>query len=120
MTRYRHPIEIVFRQFNGQSLKDVEHITVIDLDDPAVEMAAARLANRGHFLFSADLRSLAPVQCLQSAVRDQTNVVILIPKGFVNPSTLKYVAKISGRKRPASNELVEEQRPRKFWIADTS
>ena len=113
-------MQIVFRQFNGQSLIDAEYITVIDLDDPAVEMAAARFANRGHFLFSADLRSLAPAQCLQSAVRDQTNEVILIPKGSVNFSTLKHVAQLSGRKRPASNDLAEEQRPRKFWIADRS
>ncbi len=99
---YQEPTVIKFVSVNGGDQVVVEEFFVSDLFDPRVKQAALRFGSQGFALFDANFRSVAPSQCLEHALRDDSKSIFMIPRD-----------QLRGRKRPADKGL--RGRPRKFW-----
>lgn len=89
-----------------------------DINDTEVNALAASYNSEGIVTMNTNLRSLAPSQCLQAALEDEDHTIILISNEELNDnalSELKQQAKTL--KRAASDELIDQNRPRKIHIS---
>ena len=82
---------------------------MIDPSDSHVEEVAWEFAAQGIALFDTNLRSLAPPQCLRSALKDNSNTILVVAE----ESLEETLSSRSNLKRPANKELAG--RPRKYW-----
>jgi hypothetical protein len=106
---YREAAAVKFVALSGTEQTVVEEVAVIDPFDSHVEEVAWKFAAQGAALFDTDLRSLAPSQCLRSALKDNSNTILVVAED----SLQKTLSSRSNLKRPADKEL--KGRPRKYW-----
>ena len=108
---YSEAVAVKFVALSGSEQTVVEEVTVIDPFDSHVEQVAWKFAGQGMALFDTNFRSLAPSQCLRSALKDDSNTIIVVAEESLQ-KTLS--ASRSNLKRQASEEL--SGRPRKFLV----
>ena len=75
-------INFVLRE--GNAWVEQENLS-IDRSNPAlVEHIAEEHTQKRRFLFDTSLRAMTPSECFDAIVRDDTNMVLLIPEGSIN------------------------------------
>lgn len=90
---------------------------MIDDDGPNVESVADDFMRQGLVALDTSLRTLAPSQCLRSALHDDLHRIFLVPAVDMNENTVSDIqAKVAGTKRRASDDLLDQARPRKIQL----
>lgn len=91
----------------------------LDANGSNAEATAQDFAQRGLVAMSANLRSLAPSQCLRTALDDDSRTIFLVPVADMSHDVAHEIqAKISGTKRHVDSGQLDHDRPHKIRIID--
>lgn len=106
-----------FVEYRAGTVSLVHEERVDDNNDSHIEQIATDYVRQGFVLRDTDLRTLAPSQCLRSALEDDSHTVLLVTAyDWDHASTQNIEKQLAGTKRRASDELQHQARPRKARV----
>lgn len=84
-------------------------------DGSRIGRVAASFVREGLIPVDSAIRTLAPSQCLRSALEDSSLMVYFVPA--INMNHIRDIERqIAGMKRRASDDLMAQSRPRKIQV----
>jgi len=108
-----------FVEYRAGTVSLVHEERVDDNNDSHVEHIATDYVRQGFVLRDPDFRTLAPSQCLRSALEDDSHTVLLVTADeWDRTSAQKIEKQLAGTKRRASDELQHQARPRKARVVE--